>query len=854
MRSRVSNLPEVKPSELASLRTLGQIVEYMRGKNGPSADASVGSSAATRLQAQKEGHDPPKVDPELKADALRIVEPVGRYRVELMSSPAPGLAIAGLYSAVRVRICGENPVATALAKRLSELRADVLAVAVPEGDDDFVIALDGLNDVRSIDDAIAINRTTFAKVKPIAAQMAARGGTLVLVQDTGGDFGLAGREPLRAWLGGVSALGRTCAQEWPKATVQTLDIARGGRSPEAIADAIVSELLNGAGAREVALLSDGSRATVRCVREPLSVSTPVLKPGAVVVATGGARGVTARCLLSLAQSVSGVRIALIGRTPLEAEPEWARSAGTQEPALKRACMVAAQARGEKIAPAQVGAMVARVVANREVAGNIAALQQAGAEVLYLATDVQNATQLSEALSAVRAQWGGISALVHGAGVLADKLIEAKTQEQFDRVFDTKVTALKTLLEVTAQDELAAICLFSSVAARTGNTGQSDYAMANEVLNLVALSEQTRRADRCVVRSLGWGPWAGGMVTAELEKHFASMGVALIGLDSGAQAFVNELSHRTASTQVVISGADDGKGLGEGSLGSSHEQPVLSELRVSAASDPALADHAIAGTVVAPVVMALEWMIRAAKTLAPALSVRAVRGVQVMSGIKLDRYAKGGPDGDVFTLSAKKLSNGAGLVAAVELRGAKHRLHYRAQVELGEPLEGLSGSVSALLAKLGGTKAMDARTAYDGHVLFHGERFQVIDRVEGLSREGAVATMHGLLSRGWRVDGWQTDPALMDGVLQLAVLWSKSVLGGATLPMSIGSVAFGYRGPLDPSLGVLRVVVQGQVVESNRAVCDVTVVDSSSRVLFAFSAVEVILRPGEPQVQTAVSNT
>ena len=35
MREREPNLPEVKPAELATLRTLGQIFDHMRAAGGP---------------------------------------------------------------------------------------------------------------------------------------------------------------------------------------------------------------------------------------------------------------------------------------------------------------------------------------------------------------------------------------------------------------------------------------------------------------------------------------------------------------------------------------------------------------------------------------------------------------------------------------------------------------------------------------------------------------------------------------------------------------------------------------------------------------------------------------------------
>ncbi len=59
------------------------------------------------------------------------------------------------------------------------------------------------------------------------------------------------------------------------------------------------------------------------------------------------------------------------------------------------------------------------------------------------------------------------------------------------------------------DPLKYIIIFSSVAARMGNKGQVDYAMANEVLNKMA-RQQSYKRNNCRVISFNWGPWDGGM--------------------------------------------------------------------------------------------------------------------------------------------------------------------------------------------------------------------------------------------------------------------------------------------------------------------------------------------------------
>jgi hypothetical protein len=135
-----------------------------------------------------------------------------------------------------------------------------------------------------------------------------------------------------------------------------------------------------------------------------------------------------------------------------------------------------------------------------------------------------------------------------------------------------------LLAATAKDPLTAICLFSSVAARSGNLGQCDYAMANEVLNLVACTERARRGTSCVVRAIGWGPWEGGMVTPSLKSHFEQMGVALIPLAIGAQRFVDEITGSNEDIMVVIGGAGDGalgiKVTPQATVGETNHAPAL----------------------------------------------------------------------------------------------------------------------------------------------------------------------------------------------------------------------------------------------------------------------------------------
>ena len=816
MRDRAPNLPEVKPSELATLRTLGQIVEHMRAAGGTPAPAAAQPSVPTQPAAPNGS--------------------IARYLVREIEAGPVGLSLAGLLGAQRLVVTDDGGgVAVALVAALAHHGVNATLSATVPVDADAVVFLGGLRSVASVDEAVAVNREAFHASRAVAARFGEHGGAFVTVQDTGGDFGLTGKDGTRAYLAGVAALARTAALEWPKASVKAIDVERGARDAKATADAIATELLAGGATLEVGLHADGRRTTLASVKS----ATPApggaqLDASSVVVASGGGRGVTAAALIALAQREQ-CKFVLLGRTPLGQEATDLHGV-EGEPGLKRALLQRAQAAGRKVTPAEVNGQVAAVLALREVRGTIGALKAAGSQARYLAVDVADASALSAALDAVRSEWGPITAVVHGAGVLADKRIAEKTDEQFGRVFDTKVGGLRALLAATAGDPLRSLCLFSSIAARTGNLGQCDYAMANEVLNAVACAERARRGKACVVRSIGWGPWEGGMVTPSLKAHFQQLGVALIPLDQGARACVDELLGRGDEVTIVVGGAH-----GDGALGARAAPQVTLEVRVDQRSHAYLADHRIAGTPVVPMVLAVEWFLRAARACRPDLITATVKQVKVLRGIKLDGFAGAG---DRFTATARQIANGVGAELVVELRGKTGTPHYSATVQMSESPAAQPAAQAAPALEQWAQPAV-----YDGHVLFHGPRFQVIDAVAGVSHAGIAGTLSGTQKAAWPAEPWRSDAAALDGGLQLALLWSRHVLGGAVLPMALAEYR-SYRDGLGE--GPLQAVVHARKIAEQRTVCDITFADPSGKTVAELIGVETVLRPDAARAPTALA--
>ncbi|AKF05205.1 type I polyketide synthase [Sandaracinus amylolyticus] len=827
VREQAPGLPDLDPAALGALRTVGEIVDHLKAHlpGGAPVAAAATTSAPTKTAAKPA---------------------LGRYVTRAVAAPASGLLTPGLLGASRVVITDEGTgIATALVGALASrgLRAEVVR-DVP-ADADAVIVLAGVREAARDEDAIAINREAFRAAKAVASTLASKGGAFVTVQDTGGDFGLSGSS--RAWLAGLSALVKTAAQEWPKAHARAIDLERGGRDAATLAARIADELVHGGPELEVGLRASGERLTLVSERVAVSSSPSVLEAGSVVVASGGARGVTAATLIALARETK-CKLVLLGRTALEDEPAAANGA-KDDAALKRALLEDAKKSGQAIAPAELGKRVERILANREVRGTIEAIRAAGGDAKYVAIDVQDAAAVSKALDEVRASWGPIAGLVHGAGVLADRFIADKTQDQFDRVFDTKIEGLRALLAATSSDPLKAVVFFSSVAARCGNQGQCDYAMANEVLNKIGAKLRRERGVR--VKSLGWGPWEGGMVTPALKARFEKLGVPLIGLADGAKMLVDELGQGAGDdVELVLGGEPRAEALvsepGAAGYGKATEERAL-DIVIDRAAFPFIASHVVKGTPVFPAVMAIELFARAARTRRSDLVVSAVRELKVLRGIRLAHYET---TGDRFTVTSRLVTNGSSATYEMALVGEGGVKHYTAKIEMEPRLAIASASAPAL-----GSLTPWSDIVY-GDVLFHGPLFHAIRSLEGESERGIAGTLVGLRELGWSTDdAWASDPALLDGGLQLAVLWVKHALKGASLPTSIGAyVPLRAVSGEDAARGPFRVVASGRAKNRDQAVFDVVFSDASGAAVAKLEDVEVSVLPGSRQELEAAARS
>ncbi len=303
---------------------------------------------------------------------------------------------------------------------------------------------------------------------------------------------------------------------------------------------------------------------------------------------------------------------------------------------------------------------------------------------------------------------------------------------------------------------------------------------------------------------------------------------MIPLAAGARMFADEVRGSSRSEVELVLG---GEPRAEALLVAGADARVDAlELKVARRSHGYLAGHAINGTPVVPVVLAAEWFARAARGFRPGYSLAALHDLKVLKGIRLGGFDNGG---DRFVIEARPLPGNGGRELQLDVRGAGGTHHYSARAELSaEPATPGDGSPDLPL------EAWEGEPIYDD-LLFHREAFELIEEMDGISDHGAGGRVRGVSRAGWENGPWQLDAAALDGGLQVAVLYGHRMLGGASLPTTIGRLR-AFRAPGE---GLLTATAHRRKVGSLSVTTDVLLSDDEGRPVAELTGVETHTYPG-----------
>jgi enediyne polyketide synthase len=517
---------------------------------------------------------------------------------------------------------------------------------------------------------------------------------------------------------GAAGLAKTLHLEAPgvATTVVTLPLA-GELSPDQVRESagrIVTDVAATSGFSEVFYDAAGTR-TVPVLRALPAVGSPAgsspLGSGDVLLVTGGGKGITAECALSLAQD-SGASLALLGRSDPARDPELAM--------------------------------------------NLERMRAAGVSFEYLRADVTSAGEVKAAVATFRQLLGPVTAVLHGSGRNEPQGLASLDESSFRRTLAPKISGLEAVLAATDPAELKLLITFASIIGRAGLRGEGDYATANAWLT--DLTERVQRQYpeiRCL--ALEWSVWSGAGMGERLGVLESLMrdGIAPISPEHGIAVLNQLLADPSTPTSVVVMGRAEG--LPTLTL-PERELPLLRFLErpqvhypgvelvvdadLSADDDPYLGDHLLDGDLLFPAVLGMEAMTQAARALTGRQEAPTLRDMEFLRPIVV-------PVEGSTTIRIAVLADDEDTVRAV-IRSSDTGFqadHFTATLSYADPLPGDTAGTPA--EETSGTMLpLDPRADLYGPVLFQGARFQRLLGYRRLQAKGCVADISNRAEQAW----------------------------------------------------------------------------------------------------------
>lgn len=593
----------------------------------------------------------------------------------------------------------------------------------------------GLADVFNAQDYLSVEKT-FMLAKRLQGSLnrdEQKTGYFMIVMRGDGELLTSGREYLPIVSAGVTGLTKSLNIEWKNVFCRTVDIDARIKDHE-VAKIVLEELQDSrTDLAEIGRGLNGGRMTLALTEEkvlPGSLSANQVTSDDVLVVTGGARSITAQCVIELAKK-SQAAFVLLGRTDITVPlPEWAE--GKTTPAERKVAAIShLQAQGEQPTPVKINSMLGRLAHVEEIKQTLQAIDQAGGRAIYLDCDITDPNQMKISLTQTQQQMGPVTGLIHGAGNLADKRIEKKTREDLHSVFNAKVKGLENLCRELDCTSLRHIMLFSSVSGFFGNAGQTDYSLANETLNKFIYLPLKGR-DSQIIRSVNWGPWDGGMVSDVLKRAYDAQNMVIIPLEEGTQRFVREFGDNR-SLQVMIGGRNYKATKKIKALGGGEQITRQLSLR----HNPFLYHHVIDGKPVLPAMAAIAWMARICEDRFPGYQLETVANFCVLKGIifditQTDDAKIGGEQADSYCVTwmpGTRHHVEDGRLALDFVIACAQRKHYQATLILN--LQGREAEQESIQIDLQGhiPQTMPFYGRMNGeNMLFHGEAFHGIQKV------------------------------------------------------------------------------------------------------------------------------
>ncbi len=634
--------------------------------------------------------------------------------------------------------------------------------------------------------------------------------------------------------GGYFGLTKTLNLEWPDVFCRTIDISC-ELSDEKASIAIEREILDpDKRITETAVGKDGRYTLEAVVASPeFEEQNDGITEKSVFLVSGGAKGVTSQCVQKLAEDTKCSFI-LLGRSVYSGnpDPKWAEGI-TDNAELKKAIMLELKEQGEKPTPKLVTKMLKPILSDREISSALEKIKAAGANAEYVSADVTDSEAVKKNIKEATTNLGEITGIIHGAGVLADKFIEDKTTSDFNSVYSTKVSGLESLLDCVDTENLTHVALFSSAAGFFGNEGQSDYAVANDILNKASYKIKALFPN-CHVNSFCWGPWDGGMVTPELKRMFEQKGINVIPISKGASLFSEEMRMVECFPQVIVGSSMlyKAEAAGDDNTENLKTHKITHVLKLS--ENNFLYDHSIGGKPVLPTVCATFLMADSCEKLYPGFKFKRCSNYRLYKGIVFD-----GNESSEYILNIVETKKSDDIIFDVKItsldNNGKTVNHYSADIITTNTTPSAKVISDFDLTE---SDAEDGSLFYKNGTLFHGPNFQAIEKILNISENRLTMEcripMVSIKDQGnFRIGTF--NPYAADVQFQSMLIWVRKFMDAGSLPSKAEDALHYENVPTDKKFYVTLNITK----KAQSSICaDIYTHDENGKVYTSVSGAEV----------------
>ncbi len=640
---------------------------------------------------------------------------------------------------------------------------------------------------------------------------------LVCATRLGGLHGYSA-EGASAPLGGAtSGFAKAVAREREKAFVKVVDFETHATA-SVIATHLIEETLHDPGALEIGW-EDDLRYGIAAVEQPLPDDRNFsLERGSVFLISGGSGGIIRPIVEDLARATLGT-FYLLDRVPLPAadDPDILHLANDRE-GLKKELITRLTKDGKKPTPVQVEGALFGIERSANTLQTLHIIEQLGGKAHYLTCDVTDPARIDGAIQKIKEAEGHIDAFLHAAGMERSRKLEMKPPEEFRLVVSVKADGFFNLFKAMETKGILprGMVFFSSVAGRFGNSGQTDYAAANDLLCKLTSAIRNQYPEIKAV-AIDWSAWGGvGMATrGNIPTLMKMAGIDMVPPEQAAPMVRAELL--ASRGEAIIAGSlgalleercpQAGMDLAKADRALRTGYPIHSmlshvngfdlnkgltlEAELDPKTQPFLYDHTLNGTPVLPGVMGIEGFSVAAKHIGSVLAsgkggleVNRLEDIRFLTAFKFYHN-----EPRRVTWVARAVRESQGLVVTVTLESSRtlktgsdeYILHFSGKVILKRH-ETEVQEANAKVPEWNGNYTVKAEDIY--RLYFHGPAFQVL---EGVQRSGTgligkmnrnlpsiLSTEHTLLST----------PTLVELCFQTAGIWEIGKTGTMALPSSI----------------------------------------------------------------------